>query len=500
MNKQFRFAIMAGAAVALLAQVPAPSWAQKSDVLEQEARAVQERLRFVRRMEAWLKAAEEARLRGACQSVASYHEQFQALSLSPGSSDAEFVADFQRRMLEIALRDCPSGSGKPSIALPPAQPAPQSTPAPPTAVPVAPAPVGSAGTPAPQDPPQGAGDDILDEIGTDTDRTSTGLPPTPIGPQPEPRRTAPPVPPRPAEEVHVVPRPVPIPPPVPPRKPERTPVPPPPLADLPPYVAPPLAEVILGEAQNAAGRCDAAALETAIWQLRQLLSDAERVFLNASDAVEHSREGAKVHELRRILERALQLRAQCSPPGVSSVTLDPVSERLLAVHNRERAAVGVPPLKWVPALEASATAHAGKMAQAGQLVHAPREGRGIERENLLSAPIGWSPDQMMNVWLKEKSDFRPGIFPNVCSGDWSKCAHYSQMIWPTTTDLGCGSAQGGGFNWVVCRYSPGGNKDGKPVGNMQSRVPTEQDTKVQQPELPKGEVIKPDPAKLEHPM
>jgi hypothetical protein len=38
------------------------------------------------------------------------------------------------------------------------------------------------------------------------------------------------------------------------------------------------------------------------------------------------------------------------------------------------------------------------------------------------------------------------------------------MIWPTTTDLGCGDAQGGGFDWLVCRYSPGGNKDGQPVG------------------------------------
>ena len=64
----------------------------------------------------------------------------------------------------------------------------------------------------------------------------------------------------------------------------------------------------------------------------------------------------------------------------------------------------------------------------------------------------------------ERRSFRPGIFPAVCTGDWSRCAHYTQVIWPTTTDVGCGKARGGGFEWFVCRYSPGGNKDGRPVG------------------------------------
>ena len=135
-------------------------------------------------------------------------------------------------------------------------------------------------------------------------------------------------------------------------------------------------------------------------------------------------------------------------------------------HNQERAPFGYQPLRWNSALEATATARAQQLAQFRQLIHAPREGRGIERENLLGAPVGWTTDQMMNRWVGEKRYFHPGIYPNVCAGDWSQCAHYTQMIWPTTTDIGCGIAPGGGFNWLVCRYSPGGNKDGKPVGQV----------------------------------
>jgi hypothetical protein len=150
--------------------------------------------------------------------------------------------------------------------------------------------------------------------------------------------------------------------------------------------------------------------------------------------------------------------------SVQPLKLNSFEQRILDVHNAERVFVGVPPLRWDPQLEANATEYAQQLARTGQLVHAPREGRGIERENLLSTPIGWSTDLMMGVWIGEKRYFHPGIFPNVCTGDWSQCAHYSQMIWPTTTDLGCGMAPGGGFEWLVCRYSPGGNKDGQPVG------------------------------------
>jgi hypothetical protein len=74
---------------------------------------------------------------------------------------------------------------------------------------------------------------------------------------------------------------------------------------------------------------------------------------------------------------------------------------------------------------------------------------------------------MLSMWVTEKSDFVPGYFPNVArDGNWVRVLHYTQMIWPTTTDLGCGYAEGGGYGWLVCRYSPGGNRDGEPVGPL----------------------------------
>ena len=145
--------------------------------------------------------------------------------------------------------------------------------------------------------------------------------------------------------------------------------------------------------------------------------------------------------------------------------LNSFDKRFLDLHNGERALVGAPPLQWNPTLATDAVTWAQQLARMGHLVHAPRERRGIERENLQQGLIGWGPDRLMQNWTAEKRLFHGGIYPNVCStGDWSQCSHYSQIIWPTTTDLGCGMATGSGFEWLVCRYSPGGNRDGKPVG------------------------------------
>jgi hypothetical protein len=47
-------------------------------------------------------------------------------------------------------------------------------------------------------------------------------------------------------------------------------------------------------------------------------------------------------------------------------------------------------------------------------------------------------------------------------------AHYTQMIWPTTS-LGCGTASGSGREWLVCRFPPGGNKEGKALLVPQGR-------------------------------
>ena len=146
--------------------------------------------------------------------------------------------------------------------------------------------------------------------------------------------------------------------------------------------------------------------------------------------------------------------------------LNRTSSALLNYHNALRFAESSPPLKWNPTLAHDAAQWAQVMASTGVLQHAPRSSRPAnQRENISLSPRGTnSAMTMAKVWGAEKKLFRPGTFPNVCSsGEWSSCAHYTQMVWATTTEVGCAFAEGPRFDALVCRYSPPGNQDNHPV-------------------------------------
>jgi hypothetical protein len=185
----------------------------------------------------------------------------------------------------------------------------------------------------------------------------------------------------------------------------------------------------------------------------------------------------------------------CGPQGVPTFTRPPGSPstakgslscirpldlrmvEVMRIHNDTRSAFGSQPLVWDPALAASAQSYAGHLARTGVLAHAPREGRGNSRENLSQGMLNWDSRQMLSNWLREQSRFRPGVYPNVSTtGRWDDVSHFTQMVWPKTVALGCGMADGRGHRWLVCRYSPGGNKDGvliAPAPPVPGRLPAQ---------------------------
>ena len=136
------------------------------------------------------------------------------------------------------------------------------------------------------------------------------------------------------------------------------------------------------------------------------------------------------------------------------------NERLLAAHNTERAAVGVPPLGWNDGLAKEARAWANQLAATGRFEHSPDEaGKDPEGENLWAGtPRAYSPEAMVGLWAAEKSDYRRGVFPNNSrSGDVEKVGHYTQLIWRGSGEVGCATAVGRSEEFLVCRYSQAGN-------------------------------------------
>lgn len=138
------------------------------------------------------------------------------------------------------------------------------------------------------------------------------------------------------------------------------------------------------------------------------------------------------------------------------------SLRILAAHNQVRAAVRAAPLQWDPILAASAASYGPRLAGLAELEHSPRAERPGQAENLWRGQAGrHSLEAMVGNWASERSLYRPGVFPAVSSnGNWLDVSHYTQMIWPTTTKIGCALHSTARWDYLICRYSPRGNRDG----------------------------------------
>lgn len=142
------------------------------------------------------------------------------------------------------------------------------------------------------------------------------------------------------------------------------------------------------------------------------------------------------------------------------------ARRVLDTHNRYRGRYGAAPLIWSASLAASAKTYGPALAKGGTLIHSPRAGRPGQAENLWKGTHGrYAIDQMIEYWADERWSFRPGIFPNVSTTDnWIDVSHFVQMIWAGTTHVGCHVEATPTHDFLICRYSPKGNRDGRAVG------------------------------------
>lgn len=135
--------------------------------------------------------------------------------------------------------------------------------------------------------------------------------------------------------------------------------------------------------------------------------------------------------------------------------------RVLATHNRERAALGVRPLRWNPALAADAAAWGAHLARVGKLVHYEEAPDDVdpEGENLWAGTRAhYALEDMVGLWIAEKKNFRAGTFPaNSRTGRLEDVGHYTQLMWRSSGEVGCALVPGRSDEFLVCRYAEGGN-------------------------------------------
>ena len=141
------------------------------------------------------------------------------------------------------------------------------------------------------------------------------------------------------------------------------------------------------------------------------------------------------------------------------------AEETVRAHNAWRNRVSVPPLRWSADLAARAQARAEDLAARGcAMEHGPLPAD--VGENLFRAgPLHGSgrkdeffsvtPTQVVDMWGEESADYSREH--DTCA--WNReCGHYTQIVWRTTREVGCGMSvcQTLGQVWV-CNYRPRGN-------------------------------------------
>jgi hypothetical protein len=161
---------------------------------------------------------------------------------------------------------------------------------------------------------------------------------------------------------------------------------------------------------------------------------------------------------------ALAIIASPVPAGAES--RGDFADRVLAAHNAERGRAGLPPLTWSDELAKEARGWAATLSRKGALQHSDGESRRGTGENLWMGSAGYfSAEDMVGGFLAERTKFRSGVFPQVSrTGNWSDVGHYTQIIWPVTTEVGCAVVKGEANDFLVCRYNPAGNVVGQKVG------------------------------------
>jgi pathogenesis-related protein 1 len=144
--------------------------------------------------------------------------------------------------------------------------------------------------------------------------------------------------------------------------------------------------------------------------------------------------------------------------GSASDSLTDRQRQLLAYHNRVRTDVGAPPLTWSVAAESQAQRWAGELARRCDIEHSQGSGFG---ENLFMGTLGFYDElDGIRAWEEEKRDYNGQPLSRSLA---PRVGHYTQMVWPTTRELGCATSVCNDNLILVCNYYPPGNYLGEPA-------------------------------------
>ena len=150
----------------------------------------------------------------------------------------------------------------------------------------------------------------------------------------------------------------------------------------------------------------------------------------------------------------------------------PFWKAVLNAHNKYRAMHSAPPLTWNREIAQFTEAWCNKLKKMGKIIYSSRDDRDGRGENLYtkthvsrriftSLNAAEQAEEAVERWYSEKDNYDfsdPGYQANT--------AHFTNVIWKSTKQLGCGYAFTDDTYWTCCNYYPAGNVLGLFVENV----------------------------------
>ena len=146
--------------------------------------------------------------------------------------------------------------------------------------------------------------------------------------------------------------------------------------------------------------------------------------------------------------------APSRPAETPAATGNPSADQFISEHNRVRAKHCAAPLTWSPKLAAVAQQWANSLRDTGcKFGHSG----GQYGENLAAGTTGaLPPSAVVAMWYDEVKGYsfkQPGFS--------MQTGHFTQVVWRSTSQVGCGMAQCKGNDIWVCEYDGPGNWEGQ---------------------------------------
>ena len=148
-----------------------------------------------------------------------------------------------------------------------------------------------------------------------------------------------------------------------------------------------------------------------------------------------------------------------------SLSAAPVdAQAMVAAHNAVRAQVGQSALAWSQDMVAAAEGWARQLeanppwckAVIHNAYRPERTGENMHAAMVNSPADATAPEEIVGAWAAEGQYYT--VETHTCAAG-KECAHYVQVVWGETTELGCAAAlcpeEGGLKRVTICNYRPG---------------------------------------------